>query len=109
MIGIDSVAQKLLVVQNHEEIKIHHFDLKTVKQTELILINNSIVKNGKTEEILQGVEIAFSFYTKDEKEILNLYDYDLNTYQDFEVKNAGKLHKHLQELILAQTVIKRTA
>src|SRR5690606_28456928 len=108
-IGIDSAAQKLLVVQNHEEVKIHHFNLKEVKQTELLVLNIPVVKNGKTENILQRVDIEFSFYTMEEKEPLCLYDYDLNTYQDYEVKNAEKLHKHLQRLVMAHPVIKRTA
>lgn len=109
MVGIDSAAQKLLVVQSYEEVKIHLFDLKTVKQTELLVSNIPVVKNGKTENILQRVDIVFSFYTKEEKEILSLYDYDLNTYQDFEVKNAEKLQIHLQRLVISHPVIKRTA
>lgn len=107
--GIDSAAQKLLIVQNYEEVRIHHFDLKEVKHTELLVSNVPVVKNGKTENILERVDIEFSFYTKEEKEILNLYDYDLNTYQDFEVKNAEKLHKQLQQMVMAHPVIKRTA
>lgn len=109
MVGIDSAAQKLLVVQSYEEVKIHLFDLKTVKQTELLVSNIPVVKNGKTENILQRVDIVFSFYTKEEKEILSLYDYDLNTYQDFEVKNAEKLQIHLQRSVISHPVIKRTA
>lgn len=109
IIGIDSSAQKLLVVQSHEEVKVQHFDLREVKHTELLVSTIPVVKNGKTENILQRVEIEFSFYTKEEKEILSLYDYDLNTYQDFEVKNAEKLNKNLQRLVIAHPVIKRTA
>lgn len=109
LIGIDSAAQKLLVVQNHEEVLIRHFDLKEVKQTVLHVLNIPVVKNGKTENILQRVDIEFSFYTKDEKETLSLYDYDLNTYQNYEVKNAENIHKHLQRLVMAHPVIKRTA
>lgn len=107
--GIDSAAQKLLVVQTHEEVKVHHFDLKEVKHSELLISTLPVVKSGKTENILQRIDIEFSFYTKEEKEVLCLYDYDLNTYQDFEVKNAGNLHKHIQRLVMAHPVIKRTA
>lgn len=107
--GIDSAAQKLMVVQIHEEPKVLFFDLKEIKHTELRVSTIPVVKNGKTENILQRVEIEFSFYTKAEKEVLGLYDYDLNTYQDFEVKNAEKLHKHIQRLVMAHPVIKRSA
>lgn len=109
LIGIDSAAQKLLVVQTHEEIKVYHYDLKEVKHTDLVISTNPVVKNGKTENILGRIDIEFSFYTREQKEHLTLYDYDLNTYQDYEVKNAEKLHKKLQQLILAHPVIKRTA
>ena len=109
LIGIDTVAQKLLVLQNYEEVKITHFNLKEVKSSELLVSSIPVIKNGKTENMLQRVDIEFSFYTKEEKEVLSLYDYDLNTYQDFEVKNAEKLHKNIQQLILSHPVIKRTA
>jgi len=109
LIGIDSAAQKLLVFQNHDEVNIQHFDLKEVKQTELLVLYIPVEKNGRTENILQRIDIEFSFYTKEEKEILSLYDYDLNTYQDYEVKHAEKLHQHLQRLVMSHPVIKRTA
>src|SRR5690606_42099194 len=48
-IGIDSAAQKLLVVLNHEEEKIHHLKLKEVKHTELLVLIILVVKNAKTE------------------------------------------------------------
>ena len=107
--GIDSAAQKLLVVQTHEEVTVRHFDLREVKHSELIISTLPVVKSGKTENILQRVDIVFSFYTKEDKETLCLYDYDLNTYQDFEVKNAEKLQTNIQKLILSHPVIKRTA
>ncbi len=107
--GLDTKARKLLVVQTQEEIKVRYFDLKEVKHTELKVSTIPVVKNGRTENILQRVDIEFSFYAKEEKEKLSLYDYDLNTYQDFEVKNAEKLYKHIQMLVIAQPVIKRTA
>lgn len=107
--GIDSAAQKLLVIQTHEEVQVRYFDLKEVKHTELLISTIPVIKNERTENILQRVEFEFSFYTKEDKEILCLYDYDLNTYQDFEVKNAGILHKHVQQLVMAHPVIKRTA
>lgn len=107
--GIDSAAQKLLVVQTYEEVKVNYFDIKEVKHTEVVITTVPVLKNDKTENILQRVDIEFSFYTRGEKELLCLYDYDLNTYQDFEVKNASNLHKHLQQLVMAHPVIKRTA
>lgn len=108
-IGIDSAAQKLLVFQAQEEVKMHYYDLKEVKHSELMVFTIPVVKNGKAENVLQRIDIEFTFYTKNEKEVLSLYDYDLNTYQDFEVKNAEKLHKNIQQLILSHPVIKRTA
>lgn len=107
--GIDSVAQKLLVLQVHEELKVRYFDLREVKHTELKVLTIPVVKSGKTENILQRVEIEFSFYNGKEMEILCLYDYEINTCQDFEVKNAENLHKHLLRLVMAHPVIKRTA
>lgn len=109
MIGLDSQTQKLLVIQNHEEVKIHHYDLKEVKHIELLISQIPVVKNGKTENILKCIDFEFTYYTSEEKEILNMYDYDLNTYQDLEVKNAEKLFKHLKGLVMAHPVIKRTA
>lgn len=107
--GIDTTAQKLLVIQAHDEVKVHHFDLKEIKHTDLLISTLPVTKNGKTEDILQRVEIEFSFYTKEERELLSLYDYDLDTYQDFEVKNAKQLHTEIQKMLMAHTVIKRTA
>lgn len=107
--GIDSAAQRLLVLQTQEEIKVHHFDLKEVKHTELLVSSIPFMKNGKTENLLQRVDIIFSYYSNEERKVLCLYDYDLNTYQEFEVKNAEKLNKNLQRLIMAHPVIKRTA
>ena len=109
MIGLDSLAQKLLVIKNYEDVQVHHFDLKEVKHVELLISHVPVVKNGKTENILERIDIEFTYYAREEKEILNLYDYDLNTFQDYEVKNAEKLHKHLKGLIMAHPVIKRTA
>ncbi len=107
--GIDSAAQKLLVLQLHEEIKVRYFDLKNVKHTDMHVSTLPVIKSGKTENILQKVDIEFTFYTGEDKETLCLYDYDFNTYQDFEVKNAEKLQKDIQRLVMAHPIIKRTA
>lgn len=107
--GLDTAAQKLLVVQIHEDLKVLYFDLKEVKHTELHISTIPVIKSGRTENILQRVDLEFSFYTREDKELLCLYDYDINTYQDYEVKNAEKLHKHLQKVVMAHPVIKKTA
>ncbi len=107
--GIDITAQKLIVVQALEEPRIHYFDLKEVKNTELLLSTIPLIKNGKTENILQEVNLVFSFYTKEAKEALCLYNYDLNIYQDLEVKHAEKLQQHIQRVVMAHPVMKKTA
>lgn len=107
--AIDVTAQKLLVVQALEQPRVHYFDLKEVKNSQLHVTTIPMVKNGKTENILQQVFIEFSFYTKEAKETLCLYDYDLNFYQDLEVKNAEKLQQHIQSIVIAHPVIKKTA
>lgn len=64
LIGIDSAAQKLLVFQNHDEVNIQHFDLKEVKQTELLVLYIPVEKMVELKTSFKGLILNFHFIPK---------------------------------------------
>lgn len=109
LIGIDTVQRKLLFIQNSDEKFLTEFvDLREVNQTKVVVTTLPMKKDGKTENVLQRVDLEFSLLHKDEKKLVNLYDYDLCYTQDLEIKHAEKWNDHIQKYI-SSIPLKQTA
>lgn len=108
--GIDSVQKNFLLVQLLDTgFVVEHVDLQKVKKSQVILTYNPMVVNGKKEEVLKRIDLEFSHLYQEEKQLVNLYDYDLNYVQDLEVKHANQLQETIQKFLVSQPVLKNTA
>lgn len=108
--GIDSVQKKFLLVQNLDHGFVVDFvDLQKIKSSKVVITYLPMLVNGKKEEVLQRIDLEFSHRFNEEKQLVNVYDYDLNYTQDLEVKNANSLQETIQKFLVSQPVLKRTA
>lgn len=108
--GIDSVQKKFLLVQLLDTGFVVEFvDLQKIKNSQVILTYLPTMVNGKKEEVLQRIDLGFTHLYQEEKQLVNLYDNDLNYVQDLEVKHANQLQETIQKLIVSQPVLKKTA
>ncbi len=108
--GIDSVQKKFLLVQNLDHGFVVDFvDLQKIKSSKVVITYLPMLVNGKKEEVLQRIDLEFSHRFNEEKQLVNVYDYDLNYTQDLEVKNANSLQETIQKFLISQPVLKRTA
>lgn len=108
--GIDSVQKKFLLVQSLDHGFVVEFvDLQKIKSSRVVITYLPMLVNGKKEEVLQRIDLEFSHQFIEEKQIVNVYDYDLNYTQDLEVKNANNLQETIQKFLINQPVLKRTA
>lgn len=109
IIGIDKTQQKVLFVQRiKEEISLQLIDLKMLKNTFLLHQTGTVKINKKNEEILQKVELELSMYNGD-KQIISFFDSDLTYYQDYEMRNAEKWSKIIQESISLRPLVHSAA
>lgn len=110
VIGIDSLQKKLLLVQRIDNrFMVEFIDLNIVKQSNVVVSHFEMTVDGKKENILEKVNLEFSFIYGEEKKIVNLYDYDLNYTQDLEIKHAENWNNNIKKFISAQPYLKKTA
>lgn len=109
-IGIDSVQKKLLLVQRtDEQFQVEIVDLTKVKDSKVNITHFQGENHGKIETKLQRVDLEFTFHYTSEKQLVNLYDYDLNDNQDLEVKHAEIWNSNIKNHISSQRILKKTA
>lgn len=109
IIGIDKAHQKVLLVQRRKEnFFTQIIDLKNVKSSVLLHDQRSIKINKKPEEVLQKIDMELSLYNG-EKQLVNLFDCDLTYSQDYEMQNAEKWNKILNEALSLRPLIHSAA
>lgn len=109
IIGIDRIRQKVLFVQRRKgEIFVQLIDLKTIKNSILLHNTRTVKIRKKNEEILDKVELEVFMYSG-ETQTINFFDSDLTYYQDYEMRNAEKWHKIIQEAISFRPIIHSAA
>lgn len=108
-IAIDSVQKKMLWIQKLENEYITEcIDLSTVKATKLVISETDKKISGKTEKVLQRIDLEFRFFNEEVKNI-NFFDYDLFVNQDLEVLHAEKWNGLIQKQLSPQKYFKRSA
>lgn len=109
LIGIDTAQRKLILVQHLDDRFLTEFiDLRGVNQSKVVVTTIPVKKDGKTENVLQRVDLEFSLLYHDEKKLVNLYDYDLCYNQELEIMHAEKWNAHIQKYI-SSIPLKKTA
>lgn len=97
IVGLDTHLRRLLFVQSRKnEVVVKTIDLKNIKKTALLYETQSMKVNDRKEDILQSIDLELNFHNG-EKELLNLYDCEITYSQDYEMKNAEKWNRILNE------------
>lgn len=80
-----------------------------VYQIQMIIENSEVSQKEKRVETLSKVNLEFHENNSQEVKTVNLFDYEQNYYQDFEVKNAQKLVTEMKKYLTAHGKLDRTA
>lgn len=108
-IGIDSAQNKLLWIQKLEtEFVCQLIDLSKVKSTKLFVSEIDKKINGKSEKVLEKIDLQFQFYNEEMKTV-NFFDYDLFFNQDLEVVHAEKWNGLVQKQLIQPKYFKKSA
>ena len=109
IIGLDKHQQKLLLLQQKKDsVLVQAIDLKNVKNVLILEKIGSVKINSKKEDILQRLDLELCFYNAEPK-LLNLFDSDEAYYQDYEMKNARKWCKILNDSLRLRPLIHSAA
>lgn len=105
IIGIDKSQQKILLLQRRKESFYKEvIDLKKVKSSSILPERRTIKINKKNEELLQRVDLELTLYSG-EKHIVNLFDSEMTYSQDYEMKNAEKWNRVINEALGLRPVV----
>ncbi len=108
--GIDILKKQFLFVQEPDSnFVIHHVDLNKVMQIKTVSHYAEFNLQKKLVQTLSRVDLEFYENKPVGPLTINLFNYDLNYTEDFEIKNAEKLVAELQKYLNAQPILKRTA
>lgn len=108
-IGIDSAQKKMLWIQKLEnELITDLVNLSEVRSTKLKITEIEKNKDGKTEKILERIDLEF-LLLNDEKKIIKFFDCDLIFCQDLEVMHAKKWNELIQKNLGLQIKLKKSA
>ncbi len=108
--GIDILKKQFLFVQEPEsEYFIHHIDLNKIGQVKLLSHYEKYSLHNKLVQTLARVDLEFCDNNTGEPLTLNLFNYDLNYTEDFEIKNAENLVSELQKYLNTRPILKHTA
>lgn len=110
LVGLDRIKEKFLFIQlkNGEPVS-ELVDLKMLKSCSVISETEKQKINGKMDEILKRVSLEFVFLNATEKKLLDLYDHEINIYQDYELKRAQKWSSLINELLKTRQAMRRAA
>lgn len=108
--GIDILKKQFLFFQEREsDLVIPHVNFNKISEIELITNYAECYVQKKRVQTLSGIDLEFFENNISRPVTVNLFNYDLNYTEDFEIKNAEKLVKELQNYSNAQPVLKLTA
>lgn len=108
--GIDILKKQFLFVQQADtDFVIQHVDLNKISQAKLVSHYAEYSLHNKPVQTLSRVDLEFYENNSAGPLTVNLFNYDLNYTEDFEIKNAEKLVAELQKYLNAQPILKRTA
>ncbi len=108
--GIDVLKKQFLFVQLPEnEFIINHVDLNKIGQIRLLPQYAKYNFHNKLVQTLSRLDLEF--YENNAPGIItvNLYNYDLNYTEDYEIKNAENLVFELKKYLNAMPILKHTA
>ncbi len=108
--GIDVLKKQFLFVQQPEnEFIISHIDLNKIGQIRLLPHYTKYSLHNKLVSTLSRLDLEiYENYTSGIVTV-NLYNYDLNYTEDFEIKNAENLVLELKKYLHAMPILKHTA
>lgn len=108
--GIDVLKKQFLFVQQPEnEIIVHHIDLNRMSQVKLSAHYAKYSLHNKLVQTLSRVDLEFYESNTSSISMVNLYNYELNYTEDFEIKNAENLVSELNKYLNAMPILKHTA
>ena len=108
--GIDILKRQFLFVQELEnEFIINHIDLNKIGQIRLLPHYAKYSLHNKLVSTLSRLDLEFYENNTSGLLTVNLYNYDLNYTEDFELKNAENLVLELQKYLNAMPILKHTA
>ncbi len=108
--GIDILKKQFLFVQEPDsDFVIHHLNLNKISQIKIVSHYAEFDLQKKRVQTLSSVDLEFFENGISGPLTVNLFNYDLNYTEDFEIKNAEKLVIELKKYLNAQPVLKRTA
>tara|TARA_R100000935_G_C2792376_1_gene146577 strand:+ start:102 stop:530 length:429 start_codon:yes stop_codon:yes gene_type:complete len=108
--GIDILKKQFLFVQEPDSgFVIKHLNLNKISQIKLVSQYAEFDLQKKRVQTLSSVDLEFFENGISGPIMVNLFNYDLNYTEDFEIKNAEKLVAELKKYLNAQPLLKRTA
>jgi len=107
--GIDIFKKQFFIQQPENDFIIHHIDLNKINQIKLSMHYAKYSLHNKLVQTLSQLDLEFYDNNTSEIRIVNLYNYDLNYTEDFEIKNAENLVSELQKYLNVKPILKRTA
>lgn len=109
IIGLDKGQQKVLFFQQRGESFISQLiNLKTIRSSSLLHQVRRMKINDKNEDILQRIDLEITFHNG-EKQLISLYDSNVTYTQDYEMKNAERWNRILNDAVHFRPLIHSAA
>jgi hypothetical protein len=110
IVGIDILKKQFLFVQELEsDYIIHHIDLNKISQVKLLSHYSKYSLHNKLVQTLSRLDLEFYENNTSGLLTVNLYNYDLNYTEDFEIKNAENIVSELKKYLNVMPILKHSA